>query len=115
MRASTPQPAQPRHASYAAWLQGTLDCQLRTWGKLLALLATTALLTACGLPRKIDSEVQSFVGTTAAVTPATYRFERLPSQATASQQSALEALAAFSPSFLAEGREQHEQQERESL
>ena len=28
---------------------------------------------------------------------------------------ALEALAAFSPSFLAEGREQDEQQERESL
>lgn len=94
MRANNPQPAQPRHTACAAWLRGTLACQLRTCGKLLALLATTALLTACGLPRTIDSDVQSFVGTPAAVAPATYRFERLPSQSNAAQQSALEALAA---------------------
>lgn len=58
----------------------------------LLVLLTTVLLTACGLPRKIDSEVQSFVGTPAAVTPATYRFERLPSQANATQQGTLESL-----------------------
>jgi hypothetical protein len=71
-----------------------LDRQLRSWGNWLLVLVATALLTGCGLPRRIDSDVQSFVGTPAAVTPATYRFERLPSQANAAQQSALEALAA---------------------
>lgn len=94
MRANTPQSAQPWLTACAAWLQGTLACQLRTCAKLLVLVATTALLTACGLPRKIDSDVQSFVGTPAAVAPATYRFERLPSQANAAQQSALEAQTA---------------------
>ena len=94
MRPNATQPAQLRHASCGAGRQVALDCQLRSWGNWLLVLATTALLTACGLPRNIDSDVQSFVGTPAAVTPTTYRFERLPSQANAAHQSALEALAA---------------------
>lgn len=57
-------------------------------------LGLAALLAGCGLPRKIDSDVQSFVGTPAAVAPATYRFERLPSQTDAPDQSRIEALAA---------------------
>jgi hypothetical protein len=45
------------------------------------------------MPRMIDSDVQSFVSGPAA-RPATYRFERLPSQTDAPAQAQLEALAA---------------------
>lgn len=52
------------------------------------------LLGGCALPRMIDSEVESFVGTPAAVTGAAYRFERLPSQqAQGATQDQTEALA----------------------
>lgn len=64
------------------------------WGRILAAATLSALLVGCGLPRKIDSDVQSFVGALPAVTPATYRFERLPSQTDASNPSQVEALAA---------------------
>lgn len=51
-------------------------------------------LSACAIPRRIDSVVHSFVGTPAAVAGATYRFERLPSQqAQAPEQDRMEALA----------------------
>lgn len=43
-------------------------------------IGLTLALSACGIPRMIDSEVQSFVGTAGAAVGATYRFERLPSQ-----------------------------------
>lgn len=53
------------------------------------------LLGGCSLPRMIDSEVQSFVGTPAAVAGAQYRFERLPSQQAqgGTAQHQIEALA----------------------
>lgn len=46
----------------------------------LTAVVASVVLGGCALPRMIDSDVQSFVGTPAAVAGATYRFERLPSQ-----------------------------------
>ena len=58
-----------------------------------ALCLATGLLAGCAVPRMIDSDVQSFVGTASAVTGATYKFERLPSQANNPAQDQIEALA----------------------
>lgn len=58
-------------------------------------LGLTLLLTACGIPRMIDSQVQSFVGPSTAAgapAPASYRFERLPSQQS-QEQDRVEAMA----------------------
>jgi hypothetical protein len=71
------------------WLQ----IGARTSVRLGVGLAAAALLVGCGLPRKIDSDVQSFIGAPGAVAPASYRFERLPSQVNAAYQAQLEALA----------------------
>ena len=61
---------------------------------LIALLFAPLLLTACALPRMIDSDVESFAGNPPAVAGASYRFERLPSQqALAEHQTQTEALA----------------------
>lgn len=58
------------------------------------LLLASALLQGCGLPRMIDSDVQSFVGGDGAVTGVGYRFERLPSQqARSTQQDSIESMA----------------------
>jgi len=51
------------------------------------------LLSGCATSRMIDSEVQSFSGRAEAVTPANYRFERLPSQTESTLQNQLEASA----------------------
>ncbi|WP_342616323.1 DUF4136 domain-containing protein [Rhodoferax sp. GW822-FHT02A01] len=59
-----------------------------------AAVLALAVLSGCSTTRMIDSDVQSFTGTTAAVRPATYRFERLPSQTQSLQQDTLEAMAA---------------------
>ena len=56
-----------------------------------SLVAT--LLSGCGLPRMIDSDVNSFVGTARALAGASYRFERLPSQTDSQRQTQIEALA----------------------
>ena len=59
------------------------------------LLAGAALLAGCSSMRIVDSDVTSFVaaGAPAVTVPATYRFERLPSQqADAQRQQALETL-----------------------
>ena len=55
---------------------------LRWTGSLvrLVLLCLTLGLGACASTRVIDSEVRSFAGNVAPATPATYRFDRLPSQ-----------------------------------
>jgi hypothetical protein len=58
-----------------------------------AALCLAAALAGCAVPRMIDSDVQSFVGTASAVTGATYKFERLPSQAHNPAQDQIEALA----------------------
>ncbi len=58
----------------------------------IAAIGVSLLLTACGMPRMIDSQVQSFVGTAGAAATASYRFERLPSQQLR-PQGQVEALA----------------------
>lgn len=64
---------------------------LRTW-RLPALLVLATALTSCSLPRMIDSDVQSFAGASALVSPADFRFERLPSQQNSSVQDTVENL-----------------------
>ena len=64
-----------------------------TWLRRTLLLLATVALTGCSLPRMIDSDVQSFVGNAPALTGASYRFERLPSQAHNTAQDQIEALA----------------------
>jgi hypothetical protein len=52
------------------------------------------LLAGCALPRMIDSDVQSYVGTAPAVVGASFRFDRLPSQQnTNGVQDQIEAIA----------------------
>ncbi|MGE4243830.1 DUF4136 domain-containing protein [Ramlibacter sp.] len=59
-----------------------------------AVLAGFALaLTGCATGYLLDNNVQSFSHLTAVPSPATYRFERLPSQSADPVQSQLEALA----------------------
>ncbi len=54
---------------------------------------STALLLACAAPNSVESTVESFGGLATMPARATYRFERLPSQAQAAGQARLEALA----------------------
>ena len=61
--------------------------------KLLGPLVLVAALYGCAGPRLIDSDVQSFVSGAVPARPASYRFERLPSQADSPQQQQLEDLA----------------------
>lgn len=68
-------------------------CQGRTVA-VAAVALWCAVLTGCALPRMVDSEVQSFTTSVAAVQPALYRFERLPSQGDSALQAQTEALAA---------------------
>lgn len=61
----------------------------------LALLCAALALSGCASVRLIDSDVQTFSQLRALPSPATYRFERLPSQqARGAQQDAIEAQAA---------------------
>lgn len=64
----------------------------------------TLVLGACASTRLVDSEVRSFVGTVAPTTPATYRFDRLPSQQSADSklQSAQERLETLASAALAD-------------
>lgn len=57
----------------------------------LILVASLLLLSGCATSRMIDSEVQSFAAPTPPLRPASYRFERLPSQVASPAQDALEA------------------------
>ena len=60
----------------------------------ITLAVGVALLAGCASSRLIESEVRSFSGTAPATTPATYRFERLPSQLSDNTgQALLEAAA----------------------
>ena len=60
----------------------------------ITLAVGVALLTGRASTRLIESEVRSFAGSAPAATPATYRFERLPSQlADNTGQALLEAAA----------------------
>ncbi len=52
------------------------------------------LLGGCATSRMIDAEVQSFTGGVVATAPASYRFERLPSQSDSGLQNQLESQAA---------------------
>ena len=61
---------------------------------LAALLCIAALLTGCATTRVVDSDVQAFSTIQKVGEPATFRFERLPSQQAHPQdQAALEAIA----------------------
>ena len=51
------------------------------------------LLSGCSLPRLIDSDVNSFRGSAAAVSGVGYRFERLPSQTQGTRQAQIEEMA----------------------
>jgi len=66
---------------------------LRAMRLAVAVLLVPAL-TACALPRMIDSEVNSFTGTTKPPQSAAYRFERLPSQTESERQNRIEEIAA---------------------
>jgi len=60
----------------------------------MGMLLLAATLTACASTRLVDSEVKSFGASSATVMPATYQFERLPSQqADAAAQQNVEAMA----------------------
>jgi hypothetical protein len=61
-------------------------------------------LGACATTRVVDSEVSSFVGSVAPTTPASYRFDRLPSQqsADAKVQSAQESFEIWASAALAD-------------
>lgn len=59
-----------------------------------AAVAAVALLTGCATTRVVDNEVQTFSQLKTLPSPATYRFERLPSQQSApAMQTRLEAAA----------------------
>lgn len=80
-----------------------LTAGARAW--LLCLAAGLTLgLGACASTRLIDSEVRSFSGSLAPTTPATYRFDRLPSQQSsdANTQATQERLEALASDALAE-------------
>ena len=75
----------------------------RAW--LLCLTVGLALgLGGCASSRVIDSEVRSFSGSVAPATPATYRFDRLPSQQSsgANAQAAQERLEALASDAMAD-------------
>jgi hypothetical protein len=67
--------------------------RITRWYPLLAGSLLVFLLSGCATSRMIDAEVRSYTGATAAVTPASYRFERLPSQSESTLQNQLEWLA----------------------
>lgn len=71
----------------------THPAQTVSFSNLLAWCMLVLLLSGCATSRMIDSDVQSYSGSAPAVTPATYRFERLPSQAQSEFQNQLEAAA----------------------
>ncbi len=59
-----------------------------------AALASVVLLSGCATTWIVDNDVQTFSGLTTQPSPATYRFERLPSQQSLpGEQAALEASA----------------------
>lgn len=66
---------------------------LSTWIQRTLLLIAAAALTGCAMPRMIDSDVQSYVGSAPAVSGASYAFERLPSQANSATQDQIESMA----------------------
>lgn len=61
--------------------------------RILSLLLAAAALSGCATSYLLDNEVQSFSHLTALPAPATYRFDRLPSQQADPAQAALEAMA----------------------
>jgi hypothetical protein len=66
---------------------------MKRLARFLALAVAAAALAGCATSYKLENDVQTFASTPALPTPATYRFERLPSQQVHPGQTALEALA----------------------
>jgi hypothetical protein len=58
-----------------------------------AIVGAAVLLSGCAGGYLLDSQVQAFSSLTALPSPATYRFERLPSQVQDPNQPAIEAMA----------------------
>lgn len=69
-----------------------MTANLRRTGAIV-LTALAALVSGCAVGYRLDNQVQSFSGLQGVPTPATYRFERLPSQAADPGQAQLEAWA----------------------
>ena len=68
--------------------------RFRRWAALLALATLAALLAGCAGMRIVDTEVRAFSANQGVALPASYRFERLPSQqANGDLQDRLEAIA----------------------
>ncbi|MGV3569053.1 MAG: DUF4136 domain-containing protein [Ramlibacter sp.] len=61
--------------------------------RFLSMLLAAVALSGCATGYLLDNQVQSFSHLTALPSPATYRFERTPSQQADPTQAALEALA----------------------
>jgi hypothetical protein len=61
--------------------------------RLMVAVLLVPALTACALPRMIDSDVSSFIGKPAPVKGASYRLERLPSQTESERQKRIEEVA----------------------
>ena len=60
---------------------------------LIPLLAATLLIGGCATSYVLDNQVQAFAGSATLTQPATYRFDRLPSQQADPGQAQLEAWA----------------------
>jgi hypothetical protein len=86
MRTSPYTPSAPRGTAGACNLANAVSARRtgrfhwRGAAQSIVAIGLTLLLGACAAPRMVGSQVESFVGTAGAVTGATYRFERLPSQ-----------------------------------
>lgn len=65
----------------------------RPWSWLLALACATLVLSGCASSRMVDSDVQRFAGAKPLAIPASYRFERLPSQAQNPAQDRIESMS----------------------
>jgi hypothetical protein len=71
-----------------------MNARRATWLLPFALcIGAAMLLGGCALPRRIDSEVQSFAGAGGAARNASYRLERVPSQNLRRDQDRIEAMA----------------------
>src|SRR5690606_25982711 len=68
-------------------------CPMGLVARFVTLLLAAVALSGCATGYLLDNQVQSFSHLTAVPAPATYRFDRLPSQQADPAQAALEALA----------------------
>jgi hypothetical protein len=70
-----------------------LCSNLHRISRIVSIILLITVLGGCASSRILDTEVHSFTGAQTAITPASYEFERLPSQQDNPLQNQLEALA----------------------